>query len=57
MVQKKILFEVLKTAATVAQNNDSASCESTIPSLMPYKLSAVLFKYADGFLVLNSLEK
>ena len=39
MVWKKILFEVLKTAAMVAQHNDSASCESTIPSLMPYKLS------------------
>ena len=39
MVWKKILFEVPKTAAMVAQHNDSASCESTIPSLMPYKLS------------------
>ena len=39
MVWKKILFEVLKTAAMVAQHNDSAGCESTIPSLMPYKLS------------------
>ena len=39
MVWKKILFEVLKTAAMVAQHNDSAGCESRIPSLMPYKLS------------------
>ena len=33
MVWKKILFEVLKTAAMVAQHNDYACCESTIPSL------------------------
>ena len=39
MVWKKILFDVLKTAAMVAQHNDSAVCESTIPSLMPYKFS------------------
>ena len=38
-VSKKILFEVLKTAAMVAQHNDSAGCESTIPSLMHHKLS------------------
>ena len=35
MVWKKILFEVLKIAAMVAQHNDSAGCKSTIPGLMP----------------------
>ena len=35
MVWKKTLFEVLKTAAMVAQHNDAAGCEFTIPSLMP----------------------
>ena len=34
---EKDIFEVLKIAAMVAQHNDSAGCESTIPSLMPYK--------------------
>ena len=29
MVWKKILFEVLKIAAMVAQHNDSAGCKST----------------------------
>ena len=57
MVWKKILFEVLKTAAMVAQHNDSAGCESTIPSLMPYKLSHCALQIADGILTLNSLEK
>ena len=37
MAWKKILFEVLKIAVMVAQHNDSAGCESTIPSSMPYK--------------------
>ena len=41
MVWKKILFKVLKTAAMVAQHNDSAGCETRIPSLMPYKLKLV----------------
>ena len=54
MVWKKILFEVLKTAAMAIQHNDSAGCKSSIPSLMPYKLSAALYKYANGLLVLNS---
>ena len=36
MVWKKILFEVLKTAAMVAQHNDSAGCESTIPCLQSH---------------------
>ena len=35
MVWKKILFEVLKTAAMVAQHKDSAGSESSDPSLMP----------------------
>ena len=42
MVWKEILFDVLKTAAMAIQHNDSAGCESTIPSLMPYKLCAAL---------------
>ena len=42
MVWKKILFEVLKTAAMAVQHNDSAGRESKITSLMPYKLSAAL---------------
>ena len=42
MVWKKILFEVLQTAAMVVQHNYSACGESNIPSLMPYKLSAAL---------------
>ena len=42
MVWKTILLEVLMTAAMAVQHNDSAGCESTIPSNMPYKLSAVL---------------
>ena len=52
IIWKEILFEVLKTAPMVAQHNDSAGCESSIPSLMPYKLSnCALF-----FLILNSSE-
>ena len=39
MVLKKVLFEVLMTAALVAQHTDSAGSESANPSLMPYKLS------------------
>ena len=39
---KKILFEELKTAAIVAQHNEPACCMSTIPSLMPFKLSHCL---------------
>ena len=54
MVWKKILFEVLKTAAMAIRHNDSAGCESSIPSLMPYKRSAALYKYANGLLALNS---
>ena len=56
MVRKKILFEVLKTAAMVAQHNDSAGCESTIPSLMPYKLSHCTLQICRlfFFLLLNS---
>ena len=40
MVWKKILFEVLKTAAMVSGHNDSfVGGEPTISSQMPYKLS------------------
>ena len=41
----------------VAQHNDSASSESTIPSLMPYKLSHALYKYADAFLSFEQFRK
>ena len=41
-LKKKILFEELKTAAIVAQHNEPVGCRSTIPSLMPYKLSLCL---------------
>ena len=58
MVWKKILFEVLEPAAMVAQRNDSAGCESTIPSLIPTNIATALYKYADVFffffLLLNS---
>ena len=50
MVWMKILFEVLKTAAMVAQHNDSAGCESTIPSLMFYKLSHCALQICKWFL-------
>ena len=39
---KKILFKEQKTAAIVAQHNEPAACKSTIPSLMPFKLSHCL---------------
>ena len=35
--KKMILFEDMQTAFMVAQHTDSASCEFTIPSIMPYK--------------------
>ena len=52
MIWKKILFEVLKTVkiAMVAQNNVSAGSESTIPSLMPYKLSHCALQICRWFL-------
>ena len=50
MVWKKILFEVLKTVAMVAQNNVSAGSESTIPSLMLYKLSHCALQICRWFL-------
>ena len=55
--KKKILQEVLKTAAMVAQHNDSASCESTIPSLMPYKLSHCALQICRWFLNFEQLRK
>ena len=57
MVWKKILFEVLKTAAMVAQHNDSAGCESRIPSLMPYKLSHCTLQICSWFLSFEQLRK
>ena len=48
---KNILFEVLKIAAMVAQHNDSAGCESTIPSLMPFKHGHRALKICRWFLV------
>ena len=50
MAWKNILFEVLKIAAMVAQHNDSAGCESTIPSLMPYKHGHCALKICRWFL-------
>ena len=57
MVWKKILFEVLNTAAMVAQHNDSAGCESTIPSLMPYKLSHCTVIICRWFLSFEQFRK
>ena len=57
MVWKKILFEVLKTDAMVAQHNDSAGCESTIPSLMPYKLTHYAQEKSRWFLSFEQLRK
>ena len=50
MVWKKIVFEVLKTAAMVAQHTDSAASEFTIPSLMPYKFSHCALQICRWFL-------
>ena len=50
MVKMKMLFEVLKTAAMVAQHNDSAPSESTIPSIMPYKFSHCALQICRWFL-------
>ena len=52
MVWKKILFEVRKTGAMVAQHISFAGCESTIPSLMPYKLSHCILQICRWFLEL-----
>ena len=38
-LEEDVVDEVLKTAGMLGQHNDSAGCESTIPGLMPYKLS------------------
>ena len=56
MVWKQILFEVLKTVAMVAQNNDSAGSEYTIPSLMPYKLSHCALQICRWFLEFWSVQ-
>ena len=50
MVLKKVLFEVLKTAAMVAQHTDSAGSESS-------NLATALYKYADGFLSFEQFRK
>ena len=47
MVWKKILFEVLKTAATVAHHLPAVSLQS--PVECPENLATALYKYADGF--------
>ena len=57
MVWKNILFEVLKTAAMVAQHNDSAGCETTIPRLMPYKLSHCALQICIWFLEFLTVQK
>ena len=44
------LFKVLKIAAMLAHNNDSVGCESTIPSLMPTKLSHCALQICRWFL-------
>ena len=56
MVWKKILVEVLKIAAMVAQHNDFASSESTMPSLMPYKLSHCALQICRWFLEFWSVQ-
>ena len=56
MVWKKILFEVLKIAAMVTKHNDSVGCESTIPSLMPYKLSHCALQICRWFLELWTVQ-
>ena len=50
MVWKKILFEVRMTGAMVAQHDSSAGCESTIPSLMPYKHSHCILQICRWYL-------
>ena len=50
MVWKKILFEVRKTGAMVAQHDSFAGCESTIPSLMPYKRRHYILQICRWFL-------
>ena len=57
MVWKKIMFEVLKTAAMVSQHKNSVGCESTIPSLMPYKLSHYALQICRWFLSFEQLRK
>ena len=58
MVWKKILFEVLEPAAMVAQRNDSsAGCESTIPSLMPYKHSHCTLQICRCFFFFFTFEQ
>ena len=47
---KKILFEEMQTAFMVAQHTNSASCESTIPIIMPYKLSHCALQICRWFL-------
>ena len=57
MVWKNILFEVLKTAAIVAQHNDFAGCGSTIPSLMHFKLSHCALQICRWFLEFRTVQK
>ena len=48
--KKMILFEEMQTGFMVAQHTDSASCESTIPSIMPYKPSQCALQICRWFL-------
>ena len=54
MVWKKKPFEV---AAMVPQHKDSAGCESTIPSLMPYKLSHCALQICRWFFEFEQFRK
>ena len=47
MVWKKILFEVLKTAAMVAHHLQAVGLQS--PVECPTNLATAIYKYADGF--------
>ena len=50
MVWKKILFEVLKTAAMVSGHNDSSVVVSLqSPVIFLTNLTSALYKYADFF--------
>ena len=48
--KKMILFEEIQTTFMVAQHTDSASCESTTPSIMPYKPSQYALQICRWFL-------
>ena len=54
---EKILFEVLKTAAMVAQHTESAGSEFTISSLMPHKFSHCALQICQWFLEFWTVQK